>query len=181
MNKKTTVLLLLLIILSVFTYIKLDEQNQTNENSKLLLVKIENTEKELKEISSKLKDKEKEIEMIKLQYKTEYESRNIIDIKARKIYESFINRDIDYLKSEVSSGVKVENDKITYENGYIYILTERNDDFVLRQRHYTLNEDKTKFITGYEILLNNVEFIPVYNFEFVNENGEWKLNNIYEE
>ncbi len=181
MNKKTTVLLILLIILSVFTYIKLDEEKKISENSKLLLVKIENTEKELKEISTKLKDKETELDMLKLQYKTEYESRNIIDIKARKIYDSFINRDIEYLKSEVSSGVIVENDKITFENGYMYLLTEKNEDFVLRQRHYSLNEDKTKFITGYEILLNNAESIPVYNFEFINENGEWKLNNIYEE
>ena len=167
MNKKTIVLLILLMILSVFTYIKLDQEKKSSENSKLLLVKIENIEKEL--------------EMLKLQYKAEYESRNIIDIKTRKIYDSFINRDIEYLKSEVSSGVIVENDKITFENGYMYLLTEKNEDFVLRQRHYSLNEDKTKFITGYEILLKNAESIPVYNFEFINENGEWKLNNIYEE
>lgn len=167
MNKKTIGLLILLMILAVFTYIKLDEEKKSSENSKLLLVKIENIEKEL--------------EMLKLQYKAEYESRNIIDIKTRKIYDSFINRDIEYLKSEVSSGVIVENDKITFENGYMYLLTEKNEDFVLRQRHYSLNEDKTKFITGYEILLNDAESIPVYNFEFINENGEWKLNNIYEE
>lgn len=29
--------------------------------------------------------------------------------------------------------------------------------------------------------MDNVEFVPVYNFEFIKENGEWKLNNIYEE
>ena len=119
MNKKTIVLLILLMILSVFTYIKLDQEKKSSENSKLLLVKIENIEKEL--------------EMLKLQYKAEYESRNIIDIKTRKIYDSFINRDIEYLKSEVSSGVIVENDKITFENGYMYLLTEKNEDFVLRQ------------------------------------------------
>lgn len=181
MNKKTTVLLILLIVLSIFTYIKLDELKKIKEYSKLLLVEIENNKIEFKEINFKLEEKENENEMIKLQHKMESETRNVIDIKARRIYDAFIHREIEYLKNEVSSDVKVENEKITFENGYVYKLDERNDDFVLRQRYYFLNEDRTTFVTGYEILMENVEFVPVYNFEFINENGDWKLNNIYEE
>lgn len=181
MNKNTIVLLILLMALSIFTYIKLDELKNSKEYSKLLMVDIENKEKELKEMSMKFEDKENEFERFKLHFMTEYDSRNLIDIKSRQIYDAFINQDIEYLKSEVSNSVKVENEKILFENGYVFSLGIKHENYVLRQRYYILNEDETKFETGYEILMENVEFVPVYNFEFIKENGEWKLNNIYEE
>lgn len=153
MHKIIAVLLTLLILLSAFTYLKLDELKSANESLK----------------------------MLKLQHEIEYETRNMVDIQAREIYDAIVHRNSEYLKSQVSNSVKVENDKITFENGYVYTLTDRSQAFVLRQRYFFLNEDHSKFLTGYEIILDNVEFVPVYNFEFTNENGEWKLNNLYEE
>lgn len=181
MNKKNILFLLSLIILSLFTYFKQNELEKSKEYTNLLISNLENTENDLINIKLELNEKNEELEIFKLHYKMEYEARNLIDIKVRKIFDALMNQDIDILKSEVSSKVIVENEKIVFENGYNYNLLKDDYIYVLRQRHYSLNENNLNFFTGYEIINENWEFLPVYNFDFVNENGEWKLNNIYEE
>lgn len=136
MKKNTLVLLILLMVLSIFTYIKLDELKNSKEYSKLLIEEIENKEKEIKEMSKNYEDKEDEFERFKLHYKTEYESRNLIDIKSRQIYDAFINQDIEYLKSVVSNNVKVKNEIIIFENDYEFSLGIKHENYVLRQRYY---------------------------------------------
>ena len=155
----------MLVILSIFAYSKTSELKDIKEENNKLIYKIE--------------EQEKAVEKLKNHYRLEYENRNIIDIKARSIYDALKDMNIEYLLKEVATGVSVNNDKITFENGNLYEFSKTNYEYVLRQRYYELSEDDLRFITGYEVIIETEDSIYVCIMEFVYQDSDWKLSNIY--
>lgn len=84
------------------------------------------------EFEDRVQSIESEIETLKDFYKVEAESRNLIDLKVRKIYDAIVYHNIEIIREEVTSKVEVDDDQIIFENGYIYDLIDRNQDFTLR-------------------------------------------------
>ena len=158
-------LAIMLVILSIFTYSKTSELKVVKEENIKLIYKID--------------EQEKAVEKLKNHYQVEYEIRNIIDIKARIIYDALKSMNIEYLKKEVAAGVSVDNEKITFDNGNLYEFSETNNKYILRQRYYELSEDELRFVTGYEVIIETVDSIYVCIMDFVYQDGDWKLCNIY--
>lgn len=155
----------MLVLLSIFSYSKTSELKDVKEENKILISKID--------------EQEGAVEKLKNHYRLEYENRNIIDIKARSIYDALKSLDIEYLKKEVATGVSVDNDKITFENGNLYEFSKTNYKYTLRQRYYEISEDELRFVTGYEVIIETEDSIYVCIMEFVYQDSDWKLCNIY--
>jgi len=165
-------LIILLVLLSIFTYSKANELKDVKANVEQLNIEIEKQNIEIEK-------QEKTVEKIANHYRREYDNRNIIDMKVRDIYDALKTLNYDYLKNEVATGVSVENNKIVFENGNLYEFGPKNHDYVLRQRYYVLSEDELNFETGYEVIEKNVDSLYVCIMEFVYQNEEWKLSNMY--
>lgn len=158
-------LAMMLVMFSIFTYLITNEQKDIKEENERLINKIE--------------EQEKAFEKLKNHYRVEYENRNIVDIKARSIYDALKSMNIEYLKTEVATGVSIDNDKITFGNGNFYEFSKVNNKYSLRQRFYELSEDELSFVTGYEVIVESEDSISVCIMEFEYEENDWKLSNIY--
>lgn len=130
------------------------------------------------ELNLRIAELERENAAIKEHCSETYRLRNELDIKARKIYKALETQDIDTLKEEVSKNTKVLSDSILFDNEYgkYHFKFSPSDKLpVLRQRWYELSPDQETFSTGYEILWEDTEYMPVISFTFSKEEGEWKL------
>ncbi len=134
----------------------------------------------------KINELEGESASIKEHYSQANNVRNTLDIKSRKIYDALKAKDTDFLKTVVSQNAEVLSDGILFHREhpkkfYLSKYYTLDTPFVLRQRFYMLSSDKEIFTTGYEILMKDLENIPVVNFTFIKEEGKWKLSFITEE
>ena len=165
MKRNSAFLVILLVILSIFTYIKTNELKETRDENISLKIKID--------------EQNYEYEKLKNKYRIEYEIRNLVDIKARGIYDALMSSDIDYLKTKIAMGVLIDNDNITFENGNLYSFSETSKKYSLRQRYFELSEDNLSFITGYEVIVESVDSITICIMAFTYQENDWKLSNIY--
>ena len=165
MKRNMILLAMLLVLLSIFTYMKTNELKAIEEENIYL--------------NNKIDEQKYEFEKLKNHYRLEYENRNIVDIKARSIYDALKSGNIEYLKKEVAMGVSIDKEKITFENGNLYKFLETKYKYILRQRYYELSEDELRFVTGYEVIIETEESIYVCIMEFVYQDGVWKLSNVY--
>ena len=136
------------------------------------------------ELNLRIVELEKEIENIEEYHSNSYEVRNHLDIESRNIYKAFENKDVTTLKEKTTKDTVFHLDEIifAYDNSTSYIkLDSFRDSPTLRQRWYDLSSDYKTFMTGYEIIHEDYESIPVINFTFVIEDGEWKLCSITNE
>ena len=130
------------------------------------------------ELNLRIVELEKEIENIEEYHSKSYEVRNHLDIESRNIYKAFENKDVTTLKEKTTKDTVFHLDEIifAYDNSTSYIkLDSFGGSPTLRQRWYDLSSDYKTFMTGYEIIRQDSESIPVINFTFVIEDGEWKL------
>ncbi|MBN4056492.1 hypothetical protein JYT98_00275 [bacterium AH-315-K05] len=120
-------------------------------------------------------------DMLTLQeyYQKEYDLRNVLDIKAHRILQAMVAQDLTYLESVVAQKVTV------YENYFSSDFGKRRETFDfptaplnIRQRWFSLSDDRATFNSGYEFIILGVERINLLNFEFIFEEGKWKLNSI---
>lgn len=180
MKKTNIIFLVIIMFLTFIIYFQESELTKAEEYNEMLNSELYEIENDLIEVNSKLEDKEEEFDALKIHYKMEHETRNLIDAKVRAICDAIGTKNIEYLKSVVSSNVQTQNDRLIFANGYAFILSERNNDFVLKQRDYTLYKNNLQFYTDYELISDGDEYLHIYNFEFINEDGKWKLNKLIE-
>lgn len=137
---------------------------------------------EITMLENRIEELEMENEAIKEHYKTEYEQRNVLDLMSREIYDAMKEKDLDRLKKSVTSGTEVLEDKIVFKIGNIESIYDFSHisevPRVLRQRYYNLSPDKETFTTGYEIIIQDAEYIPVITMVFSYENERWKLSSL---
>lgn len=165
MKRNILLLAILLVLLSIFTYLKTNELKDIKDENISLKIKIN--------------EQKYEYEKLKNHYRIEYENRNLLDIKARRIYDALRSLDVDYLKTEIATGVLIDIDKITFENGNLYEFSKTSNKYSLRQRYYELSEDQLSFITGYEVIVESEDSITVCIMKFSFQDNDWKLSNIY--
>lgn len=178
MKKSNIIFLVIIMVLSLFTYIQERDLTKVKEENETLKSDLYDMENELVLVNSRLKDKEEELVMLKTHNELERETNNLIDAHVRSFFDAINTKDIDYLKNAVSSDVQVHSDGLIFANGYAFDLSEIKSDFDLEQRYYTLYENNLQFFTYYELTKDGEAYLYGYNFEFVNEDGKWKLNNL---
>lgn len=130
------------------------------------------------ELNLRIAELEKEIEATQEYHSKSYLIRNHLDIESRKVYKAFENQDITTLKEMTTEDTVFLSDEVifNYDNSTSYISFKAfGGSPTLRQRWYDLSPDYETFDTGYEIIREGAENIPVINFTFVIEDGQWKL------
>lgn len=90
-----------------------------------------------------------------------------------------MSSDIEYLQTEIATGVLIDNDKITFEDGNLYEFSEVSNTYSLRQRYFELHEDNLSFETGYEVIFESEDSISICIMSFLYQGNDWKLSNIY--
>ena len=178
MKKSYVVFIVIIMVLSLFTYFQERDLTKIKAENETLKSELYDLENDLVAVNSKLKDKEEAFDALKDHYKLERETRDLIDAHVRAISDAIETQDIEYLKLAVSSDVEVMSDKLIFEDGLTFPIAARNYDFVLEQSYYTLYENNVQFFTEYMLINDSEDFLRTYRFEFVNEEGNWKLKEL---
>lgn len=107
-----------------------------------------------------------------------YELRNILDIDARRFINAMVNKDLETIKKYTAGNIRV------YDNELVITLPQFRDKYTyqyparvgeLRQRHYSLDENK-RFITGYEASdESKTNSIWIIELTFIREGKDWKI------
>ena len=178
MKKSYIIFIVIILVLSLFTYLQERDLTKVKAENETLKSELYDIENDLVEVTSKLKDKEEAFDALKDHYKLERETRDLIDTHVRAISDAIETKDIEYLKLAVSSDVEVMSDKLIFEDGLTFPIAARNYDFVLEQIYFTLYENNIQFFTEYMLINESEDFLRTYRFEFVNEEGNWKLKEL---
>jgi len=106
-----------------------------------------------------------------------YELRNELDIKFYRIIEELKNNNIDFIRTQITSNINLQDNKLvsTYKNLEKTFELPSND-YYFRQRYYYLKDNNTKYYSGYEIHEGYGKKIEVVEVVFCLINGEWKLD-----
>jgi len=99
---------------------------------------------------------------------------------AEKVMEAQFNKDTDYLKSVISKGTKIEGasfsfNDVTYPHKQEFFTKETASELSFRYPHKNSEES---YIIGYAAIDKVNDYSFVIDFEFVLEDGEWKMNDM---
>lgn|SRR5690625_1072938 len=109
------------------------------------------------------------------------DEQQLIDM-ANKIFTAQKKKDFDYLESVRSSGTKIDRknalfsfNNVTYPHEQPF-LTE--DDLGEIEHRFVHETDEGSIIVGFGIINYETESSFTVDFEFVKENGSWKMNDM---
>lgn len=99
---------------------------------------------------------------------------------AEKIMQAQFDKDVSYLKSVISKGTKIEGEtfsfnNVTYPHKQEFFTKETASDLSFRYPH---KNNEESYIIGFAAIDEVNEHSFVIDFEFVLENGEWKMNDM---
>ena len=101
---------------------------------------------------------------------------------AYQIFDAQTEKNYEFLESIISKGTKIDKDNdtfyfenVTYPHEQPFLTEEDLGDIELR---YTHENNKNSVIVGFGIINYETEYSYVVDFEFVNENGNWKMNDM---
>lgn len=146
---------------------------------------IERLQAEITQLKNKNKELEASLVVEKQKNDTNtkiYEIRNLVDLQAREIFRAMMKDDTEKVKQYISKDATVE---ATVEgNNFVYKFENENRSmpFVMagstfRQRAFDLTEDG-RFITYYEVWINDETYSGTRELIFTEENNEWKLSSM---
>ncbi|MEJ8778352.1 hypothetical protein [Pseudogracilibacillus sp. ICA-222130] len=97
-----------------------------------------------------------------------------------KIFQAQFDEDIDFLTSILSSGTKIKDntfsfENVTYPHEQDFFTEETASDIEFR---YTHENDETSYIVGFAAQDEVNEYSFVIDFEFIQEDGKWKMNDM---
>ena len=171
MKKILSLMCILAFIVTLFT--GCEEKNSTESN---LTNKLELLEKENKELKTKLEIAQEEIK----KYEETYNLRNELDMEAYEILNHLQKNELNYLKDKITDNIVISEGKLIIkdksENSHQFTLPK--DEFVIRERAYMLNDDKTEFDSIYELRNDSEEHMKTLNYKFVLKNDDWLLDYI---
>lgn len=113
--------------------------------------------------------------------KEQHEHQHLIDL-ANKIFDAQKVQDYSFLESIISKGTKIDQnsdtfyfENVTYPHEQPFLTKEDLGEIEFR---YTHENNKDSIIVGFGIINYEDEFSYVVDFEFVNEDGTWKMNDM---
>ncbi|MGG4495650.1 hypothetical protein [Brevibacillus reuszeri] len=170
-------LVLIMFILSTLVIVACSNETTSNTNQ----TEIERLEAEitqLKNINEELEAslfKEKQINDTNTKI---YELRNTIDLQVREIFRAVIKGDTEKIKQYISEKATVDEETYIYKVDNETITTPFPvEGSTFRQRSFDITKDG-RFITDYEVWINDETYAGVLELSFTEENNQWKLSSM---
>lgn len=134
---------------------------------------------------TQLKDKNKELEASLVEEKQKndmnnktYEIRDIVDLQAREIFRAMMRDDAEKVKQYISKQAGVEGKNFVYKvENEIITMPFVMEGSTFRQRSFGIYKDG-RFITNYEVWLNDETYSGTLELGFIEENNVWKLSSM---
>lgn len=111
----------------------------------------------------------------------ENEHQHLIDL-AYQIFDAQREQNYTFLESIISKGTKLDKENnmfyfenVTYPHEQPFLTKEDQGKIEFR---YTHENNKDSVIVGFGLINYEAELSYVVDFEFVNENGTWKMNDM---
>ncbi|MED1801379.1 hypothetical protein [Brevibacillus porteri] len=153
-------------------------------NEKTLQINQAEIERLQAEITQ-LKNKNKELEASLVEEKQKndmntkiYEIRDIVDLQAREIFRAMMKADTEKVKQYISKQAAVEGKNFVYKvENEIITMPFVMEGSTFRQRSFGIYKDG-RFITNYEVWLNDETYSGTLELGFTEENNEWKLSSM---
>lgn len=112
---------------------------------------------------------------------TESQHQEIIDL-AYQIFDAQKDKDYNFLEANISKGTKMDKnnntfsfENVTYPHEQPFLTKEDLGEVEFR---FTHEKSKDAVIVGFGLMNYEEEMSFVVEFEFVNENGSWKMNDM---
>lgn len=158
-----------------------DEEVETKEIESEEPVTEESTTSADKPAKTSQTQQSKELEKATNNGEEENEHQHLIDL-AYQIFDAQREQNYTFLESIISKGTKLdkENDmfyfeNVTYPHEQPFLTKEDQGKIEFR---YTHENNKDSVIVGFGLINYEAELSYVVDFEFVNENGTWKMNDM---
>lgn len=158
-----------------------DEEVETKEIESEEPVTEESTTRVDKPAKTSQTQQSKEQEKATNNGEEENEHQHLIDL-AYQIFDAQREQNYTFLESIISKGTKLdkENDmfyfeNVTYPHEQPFLTKEDQGKIEFR---YTHENNKDSVIVGFGLINYEAELSYVVDFEFVNENGTWKMNDM---
>lgn len=158
-----------------------DEEVETKEIESEEPVTEESTTNADKPAKTSQTQQSKEQEKATNNGEEENEHQHLIDL-AYQIFDAQREQNYTFLESIISKGTKLdkENDmfyfeNVTYPHEQPFLTKEDQGKIEFR---YTHENNKDSVIVGFGLINYEAELSYVVDFEFVNENGTWKMNDM---
>lgn len=158
-----------------------DEEVETKEIESEEPVTEESTTSADKPAKTSQTQQPKEQEKATNNGEEENEHQHLIDL-AYQIFDAQREQNYTFLESIISKGTKLdkENDmfyfeNVTYPHEQPFLTKEDQGKIEFR---YTHENNKDSVIVGFGLINYEAELSYVVDFEFVNENGTWKMNDM---
>ncbi|WP_289141452.1 hypothetical protein [uncultured Brevibacillus sp.] len=168
-------LVLIMFILSALVIVACSNETTTNTNQ----TEIERLQAEITQLKNK--NEELEASLVKEKQindtnKKIYELRNIIDLQTREMFRAMMIGDTEKVKQYISEKATVEGEDFIYkvENETITIPFPMKGS-TFRQRSFDITKDG-RFITDYEVWINDETYAGTRELIFTEENNRWKLS-----
>lgn len=163
-------------------------ENETNDTNNEALEDPSNSDLDSNDGSSNESDENEMDEEVSDENETEEESKSevteiddLVDLTFA-IFEAQNNEDYDFLASILSSGASMDEDTnvftfddVTYPHEQEFITEENGGDLEYR---YTDDENENSVIVGFAAVDYENEYSFVIDFEFVKEDGSFKMNDM---
>lgn len=158
-----------------------DEEVETKEIESEEPVTEESTTNADKPAKTSQTQQSKEQEKATNNGEEENEHQHLIDL-AYQVFDAQREQNYTFLESIISKGTKLdkENDmfyfeNVTYPHEQPFLTKEDQGKIEFR---YTHENNKDSVIVGFGLINYEAELSYVVDFEFVNENGTWKMNDM---
>ncbi|USG66393.1 hypothetical protein NDK47_03550 [Brevibacillus ruminantium] len=170
-------LVLIMFILSALVIVACSNETITNTNQ----TEMERLQAEITQLKNK--NEELEASLVKEKQindtnKKIYELRNTLDLQAREIFRAVMKGDTEKVKQYISEKATVEGENFIYKVENETITTPfpmKGSTF--RQRSFDISKDG-RFITHYEVWINDETYAGTLELSFTEENNEWKLSSM---
>ncbi|MGG1660114.1 hypothetical protein [Brevibacillus sp. NRS-1366] len=173
--KKRLVLIMFIIIALVMGACSNKETVTTNQAEiERLQAEITQLKNKNKELEASL-DKEKQINDTNTKI---YELRNTMDLHIREMFRAVMKGDTEKVKQYISKKATVEGENFIYKVENETITTPfpmKGSTF--RQRSFGIYKDG-RFITDYEVWINDETYSGTLELTFTEENNQWKLSSM---
>ncbi|WP_103108520.1 hypothetical protein [Brevibacillus reuszeri] len=173
--KKSFVLIIFIIIVLVMGACSNETTTNTNQTE------IERLEAEITQLKNKNEKLEASLvkeKQINDTNKKIYELRNIIDSQTREMFRAMMKGDTEKVKQYISEKATVEGENFIYKVENETITTPfpmKGSTF--RQRSFDITQNG-RFLTDYEVWINDETYAGTRELIFTEENNEWKLSSM---
>ncbi|MFS0556804.1 hypothetical protein [Brevibacillus sp. 179-C9.3 HS] len=170
-------LVLIMFILIALVMVACSNEQTVNANQ----AEIERLQAEITQLKNKNKELEASLVVEKQKNDTNtkiYEMRDIIDLQTREMFRAMMKGENEKVKQYISKEATVDGRNFIYKvNNEIISIPFVTEGSTFRQRSFDIYKDG-RFITNYEVWINDETYSGTLELMFTKEDNEWKLSSL---